>query len=295
MGRVSAMKAIKFVADGEDDLARYGLDKPRLVVTLRFSAREPLTLSVGAPTGEKDGEYALVYAKLGDEGTVYAVRDGILEEYAEDVEHFRLERFMRMDGNRVSRITATWQDTGRDADMNGTVKVFMAADIWQWEDGVPVPGSTPKRVASRAASVEADEFVAEASDDARWGFDKARATVRLEDLDGNVRTLLIGDAAPPSKDHEGNERTRTYARLAEAPEVYIIESGVLEVVRDLFHEHRRKANNDVAEDERHDQIEKEVGDIDKLHPPMPDRFGPPGRRPRPPDAPAPAPPKEDER
>lgn len=277
MGRVSAMKAIQFVADGVKDPARYGLDHPRLLVTLRFSGREPLSLAVGAPTGEKDGEYALAYARLGDEDTVYAVRDGILEEYAQEPRAFRLTRFVRIDGNRVTRMTATWKDRGRDADLNGTVVVTMAADVWMWEDGVPVPGSTPKRVASRATGVEARSWIGADADAPRYGFADPRATVRLEDLDGVVRTLVVGAAAPSEKDPEGHEQERWYARLAEAPDVYVIDDGVVEVLRDLFHEHRRKAKNDDAAAERHDKIEEEIGA------PLP------GRRPSDPPSPPGAP------
>lgn len=281
MGRVSAMKAIQFVTDDDSDLAAYGLDQPRLRVTLSFSGRAPLVLSVGKPTGELDGTYPLTYAKLGDEPTIYAVRDGLLEDYAADPQTFRLTRFVRMDDNRVSQVSATWADTGRDKDLNGTVTVRMAANTWLWDDGVPVPGSTPKRVAQRAASLEADEFVAAVADDAKLGFDKPLATLVLNDLDGATRTLVIGKPATPTEDPEGNPRDRYYARVREYPEAYIVDGGVIDVVKDLMREHRRKAEGDAASDERHERIEEEVGPLPKPTPR--DRFGPPGRRPKPED------------
>lgn len=281
MGRVSALKAINFAPDDETDLAKFGLDHPRLTVTLRFAARPPLTLLVGGPTGEKDGEYPLAYAKIADESSVYAIRDGLLEDYNADPQTFRLTRFVEMDGERIAQIVATWADPGRDKDLNGTVTVRMAANTWQWDDGVPVPGSTPKRVASKAASVDSESYVSEVANDALYGFDHPLVRLELLDLDGARRTLLVGKAAPAVPDRDGNDRDRYYARVDTRPDVYIIDAGVVEVTRDLMREHRRKATGDVEEEVRHDQIEKEMGPPDRLKPPWPDRNVPPGRRPRP--------------
>jgi hypothetical protein len=279
MGRVSAMKAIKFVTDDDSDLRRYGLDQPRLDIRVKFSGREDLHLLVGADSGEVDGSYPLAYAKIAEEPTIFAVRDGLLEDYYADPQTFRLTRFVRMDGNRVSQVVATWNDKGKDKDLNKTVTVRMAANTWLWEDGVPVPGSTPKRVATRAAGLDADMFVADQPDDARYGFEAPLARLVLSDLDGATRTLLVGKPAPPVTDHEGRERDRYYARVAEFPEVYIVDSGVVEVTKDLMREHRRKADGDAAEDVRHEQIEEEMGPLAPPSRDPEDRLGPRDRRP----------------
>lgn len=257
IGRVAALKASAFVTDDPTDLAAYGLDPPRATITLRFSARPPLTLLLGAETGEKDGEYPLAWMKLVDEPSVYVARAGFLDDYLAPVDRFRLKRFVRMDPNRVSRVSSTLTGRGADARLAGTVTVRMAADRWLWEDGVPVPGSTPRRVAQRTAGIEADAFVSAGGDDRRWGFDRPRATVELADLDGQTRTLVIGDDAPPEPDREGRPRERHYARVREYPEVYVIDAGVYEVLRDLHREHRRKAEGDAADAERHERLREE--------------------------------------
>lgn len=285
MGRVSALKAIQFVTDEDPDPARYGLDAPRLSVTMRFAGRAPLTLKVGAETGELDGSYPLAYAQIEGEPTIYAVRDGLLEDYGKDPASFRLTRFVRMDANRVSQVVATWNDTGRDKDLAGTVTVRMAATTWMWDDGVPVPGSTPKRVATRVAGLESVEFVTDQGDDRKYGFDRPLLTVRLDDLDGATRVVVVGREAPSVTDDEGRKRVRYYARLQDRPEVYVVEDGVVDVVKDLLREHRRKATGDAESAERHERIEEEVGPLDAGKPSIRDRLGPPGRRPRPGDPP----------
>lgn len=270
LGRVSAMKAIKFVADNGADLKAYGLDTPRATITLRFSNGDPpLSLLLGAPTGEKDGEYPLAYAKLADESHIYAVRDGLLEDYGQDPSAFRLTRFSRMDENKVNEINAIFASPDRDADLNGTVLIRMAAAQWMWDDGVPVPGSTPSRVASRACGIEADAFVAENADDPKYGFAKPIVTLAMKDSDGQTRNLLVGGQAPrgtrPAMPSEPGGRAageetyeRYYARVAEFPEVYIIDGGLIDVVKDLMREHRRKADGDAEKEGRQEKIRQEL-------------------------------------
>lgn len=290
LGRVSAMKAIQFVADDDTDFAKYGLDKPRAEIAIKFSAREPLTLLLGKPTGEKDGEYALAYAKLAAEPAIYAVRDGLLEDYLKPVESLRLTRFARMDSNALTTLVATFAPfDADDKDLAGTVTVKQAAGAWQWDDGVLVPGSTPRRVASRAAEIESDEFVAEAGEDKAWGFDKPTVKIVMTDETNAVRTLLVGKSAPPKVDPEGNDRARWYARVGEFPEVYIVDDGVVDVTKDLMREHGRHARGEEEEEERHDRIDREHGAAETDGPPgLPPRPGmPPGRHPGGrPDAPA---------
>jgi hypothetical protein len=257
MGRVSAMKAAAFVSDSPDDLGKYGLDHPRLRIALRFSGREPSTLLVGKQTGEKDGEYTLSWVKLEEEPSIYTARDGLVEDYVQPWETFRLKRFARTEQNDLVTIVATLHDTGDDADLNGTVTVHKAADKWQWDDGVIVPGSTPRRVATRCADVSADEFVQEQPDDRRFGFDVPLASVVMTDGSGGGRTLLIGKRGPPTTDHEGHEQERYYARTTDFPEVYLVDDGVIDVVKDLMREHGRHARGEAEEAERHERIERD--------------------------------------
>ncbi len=259
LGRVSAAKAIQFIADDVKDLSAYGLDTPEARIAVRFSSRDPLTLLVGRPTGEIDGSYPTSYAMLEGEGSVYAIRNGLLEDYAAPVESLRLTRFARMEINDLTEVVATLDDHGKDKDLSHTVVIRQEANRWLWDDGVPVPGSTPSRVGIRASSIESEEFVAEEADDARYGFDRPLITVELKESTGRVRTLLVGKAAAPGKRPEGEPYDRYYARVRESPEVYIVDSGVLEVVKDLMREHNRKATADDEKAVRRERIEQNTG------------------------------------
>ena len=263
MGRVSALKAVEFVTDSPtpEDLARFGLDAPRLTVAMTFSGREALTLLVGANAPSKDSGYDLAYVRTAEDPSVYTARNGLLEDYAQEASAYRLMRFGRMDANRVSLLVATLAaaPNAEDADLNGTVGLRMAADSWLWDDGQPVPGSTPKRVAQRAAGIEGEAFVSSVAADATYGFDHPLVSIRMQDLDGTERTLVIGKPGAPSIDPDGHERARYHARVSDHDEVYLVDSGIVDVVKDLLREHNRKASGDTLTEERTDRIEAERG------------------------------------
>lgn len=260
LGRISAMKAIKFVDDSlTGDLAILGLQPPRARIAVVFSGgRDPITLELGRPSGEKDGEYPLAYAKLAEEPFVYQVRDVFLEDYLVDPATLRLTQFARMDQNKLVSLQATFAPTDADdAELAGTVLVRQAAGEWQWEDGVIAPGSTPRRVAQRVCDIDSDEFVSDKADDAKYGFDKPLAKVDLLADEGRSATILIGKPAKAFVDEEGHERDRWYARHASFPEVYIVQDGAIDVIRDLMREHGRHARGEAEQEEREARIQSE--------------------------------------
>ncbi len=257
LGRISAMKAIQF-GDETADPATLGLAPPRASIAIRFSGgREPLTLELGNPTGEKDGEYPLAFARLAGEPFVYKVRDVFLDDYLVDPQELRLRQFARMDQNKLVSLTATYAPGQDDRDLAGTVSVRQAAAEWQWSDGVIVPGSTPRRVATRAAGLESDEFVSPTPDDATYGFDRPTVKVEMLDSEGRSGAVLVGKSAPAEVDEEGHARPRWYARHADFPEVYIVTDGLVDVVKDLMREHGRHARGEAAEEERQARIDAE--------------------------------------
>lgn len=260
LGRVSAMKAIRFVEGSPEEVDVFGLAAPRAIITITFSGgREPLGLELGKASGEKDGEYPLAYARLVGEPFVYLVRDVFLDDYLRDPSEFRLRQFARMDQNKLTSLTSEFFPVDPDdAALAGTVSVLHAADEWQWKDGVIVPGSTPRRVAGRAADIESDAFVTSTGTDAEFGFDHPMARVAMVDADGRTATIVLGKLATPKVDEEGREHIRWYARHTAYPEVYIVEGGLIDVLKDLHREHGRHARGEAEEEERKARIDAET-------------------------------------
>jgi hypothetical protein len=255
LGRVSALKARTFLTAEPGDRARYGLDRPRADIEVQFASRPPLRLQVGddSPTDNRYEELAFV-AVDGDD-TVYIARRGLLETYAQDPNDLRNRRVVRMSAADVVAIDAMLRADPAD-DQTGEGGVRYAAEHWVWKDGVPVSGSTPKRVARRLAELEVAEFIDDDPRDLqRYGLAEPRARVVLSDEAGNERVVRIGAAGPPLVDREGHERVRRYATVEGDGPVYLVDDSVLRVVKDLIRESNRKAKKDAEKAARRERIE----------------------------------------
>ena len=255
MGRVSAMKAVRFEAREDGDLARYGLDSPRADITIRFASRPALRIRVGDPAVSDQKHDVLAYMLMDEGDTIYVARSGLLEDFATDPKTLRNRRVVQMNAEDVVAVDAFLRSDGVD-DLSGEGHIRYAAEQWVWQDGVPVSGSTPKRVARRFAEMQADAFVSENPASLHlYGLDEPRARIELRDREENVRTVLIGDEGEPIVDPDGNEHPRHYAMVGAQGSVYLVSMGVLEVVRDLVRESGRKDARDLEKASRQERIE----------------------------------------
>ncbi len=258
MGRVSAMKAVRFEKREAEVMSRYGLDEPRADITIRFASRDPLRIRVGNPAPVERHHDVLAYVLMDESDTVFVARSGMLEEFATDPTSFRNRRVVQLRTEDVVSIDAVLK-AGFGHDLSGEGHVRYAAEQWVWRDGVPVSGSTPKRVARRFSELEVDNFVADSSTDlAAFGLNDPHALVELRDRDDNVRVVRIGGQGEPIKDAEGNEHPRYYAMVEPEKSVYLVNMGVVEVVRDLVREAGRKAAKDADKASRQERIETAV-------------------------------------
>lgn len=277
LGRVAVLKAVRFVEDlpaaGGGDLRPYGLDQPRARITIGFGEQPDLTVRVGARLpDELEGGDTLAYMMVEGERSVYTAKDGFLEDFLADPAGFRLRRFTRLEGLDVTAIEATLhRPRDRADDPVGTVRLRGVGDSWQWEDGLPVPGSTPRRLAMRAAGVEAEEFVADAPASlAPYGLDAPVGQVTLTVEGGRTVTLLLGGPGPSRTDAEGHEYRRMYMKLQDEAPVYLVEDGVVDVVEDALREFGRKEVKDEDKAERLRRIEEaQAGGAAPTPPPEP--------------------------
>ena len=169
----------------------------------------------------------------------------------------RVERLLELLGvlTTTGDDPLAWLRAEEMGDPEGQASVRYAAEQWVWKDGVPVPGSTPERVAKRLAELDVDSFV----DDkpkalSTYGLDNPVARVSLQDKDGGERVVLIGGPGEPEVDPEGNSRVRRYAAIDGDPAVYLVDDGVFRVVQDMIREHNRKAERDEDKVRRQERI-----------------------------------------
>jgi hypothetical protein len=268
MGRVSALKAVRFV-DSPPGPEVTGLESPRARVTLRFAGKAPLVLKLGNRLGEKDGDYELAYAVLEGEPAVYAVRDDLIADWANpDLERFRLRRFVRAQESEVTRITCTLSEKAvpEERDLAGVTEARSEGESWFWADGKPVAGATPRRVVGQAANLEAASWVGASPEEARFGFGAPRVTLVLTPREGEARTVVLGARTkprvlplPPDAPPQTPKREipQAFARTLDRPDVYVVDESLLEGCRDLRREATRKEGQVAEQTARQQRIEAE--------------------------------------
>ena len=172
-----------------------------------------------------------------------------------DPAELRNRRVVRMKATDVVAIDGELMPHPDD-DLHGTGGVRYAAEQWVWKDGVPVAGSTPKRVARRLAELEVAAFVDEAPKRLQvYGLTQPRARVMLKDRHDNERVVLIGKEGEPLVDREGQSRARRFLTIEGQDPVYLVDAGVLSVVQDLVRESNRKQTRDEEKAARLERIE----------------------------------------
>ncbi len=258
LGRVSALKARDFISTSDPSVQDVGLNTPRADIEVQFGSRPSLRVQVGAEAPSGSAYEELAYVAVGGDDTIYIARSGMLKTFGQDPADLRNRRVVRMKASDVVAIDAVLRPT-EDDDLFGEAGVRYAAEHWVWKDGVPVSGSTPKRVARRLAELEVAAFIDDAPDGlGRFGLDSPRARVVLTDGDNNERVVRIGDLGEPRVDAEGHDKARRYAMMEGDDPVYLVDDSLLRVVDDLVRESNRKAKKDAEKAARRERIESVV-------------------------------------
>ena len=278
LGRVAALKAKDYIPVAEGaDLSPYGLATPRAEIDIKFASRDPLHVLVGADAPSDNKYEELAYVMVQGDDTVYVAKRGLLDDFAQDPKELRNRRVVEMKSDDVTTIDAVLHaEPGED--LEGEAGVRYSAEQWVWADGVPVPGSTPSRVAERVAELEVVEFVEDHPKHLeKYGLKPPVARVVLTDKDFNERVVLIGSYGPSVKltDPEGKEieRKRRYASIeppatgetVDVPEgsekpgaVYLVDDSVMSVVQDMIREYNRKKKKDEEKAARREKIPSEL-------------------------------------
>lgn len=254
MGRVSALKAQDFIEIEQADLARYGLDKPRADITVEFASREPMRVLVGADAPSPNKYEELAYVMIAGDSTVYVARRGLLEEFGQDPAELRNRKVVKLKEEDVVAVDA-WLRAEEKGDPEGSASVRYAAEQWVWKDGVPVPGSTPERVAQRLAELDVDAFIDDTpSALSVYGLDNPVARVSLQDTSGGEKVVMIGNPGEPQVDPEGHSRERRFAMIEGDNAVYLVDDGAYKVIQDLVREYNRKKERDDDKARRQERI-----------------------------------------
>jgi hypothetical protein len=220
LSSLRATRATDFPDDAPADLGKYGLGDPRLVVTVATGKDGTATQSLLLGGETTQGSQKQIYAKRGDQPTVYALGEWSFRTLSKSAGQFRDKTVLGFDPARVGRAVLERKD-------GGTVAMARADGGWKIEGA---DGKKPKETVISSflddlRDLRGSDVAAEpAADLGRFGLDAPDLRVALTDKDGQA----IGTVAAAKHDGKyyvmrtGGEavfeaRDYMYARLDKHP------------------------------------------------------------------------------
>src|SRR5947208_3491630 len=183
----------KFVEDVASDLPKYGLDKPQLQVTFSSFASENTPESTAGERpfatiafGKIDGDN--VFARLGDEPFVVAVRRSLLDNIFVDPLQWQELAIFRFKPDEVHKMTVT---TDREAALVRNEK-----KEWNWVKGTePINTVNIQSLLNTLTVLRAVRWAGATTP--AHGFDKPQLTITFTTSadDKNVHKLVVGGSA----------------------------------------------------------------------------------------------------
>ncbi len=192
LSSLRATRATDFPDDAPADLGKYGLLDPRLVVTV-VSGKDGTSsqsLVVGGETTQ--GTQKQVYAKRGDQPTVYALGDWSYRTLTKTAGQFRDKTVLGFDPGRVGSAVLERKDGGK-------VTMARAENGWKVEgaDGKKAKDTVITSFLDDVRDLRGSDVAAEpATDLGHFGLDAPDLRIALTDKDGQA----IGTVAAAKRD-----------------------------------------------------------------------------------------------
>ncbi len=184
----------KFVEDVASNLPKYGLDKPQLIVTFSSFASENTAESKAGEQpfasiafGKVEGDN--VYARVGDEPFVVAVRRGLLDQIFPDPLQWQELSIFNFKPEQIHRVTVT---TDKELAL-----VRGANDQWSWAKGTgPINQTNLQSLLNTLSTLHAVRWIG--STTPAHAFDKPQLVVTFTTSpdDKAIHKLTIGGATP---------------------------------------------------------------------------------------------------
>src|SRR5438034_339578 len=184
----------KFVEDVASNLPKYGLDKPQLIVTFSsFASENTAETKAGEQPfasiafGKVEGDN--VYARVGDEPFVVAVRRGLLDQIFPDPLQWQELSIFNFKPEQIHRVTVT---TDKELAL-----VRGANDQWSWAKGTgPINQTNLQSLLNTLSTLHAVRWIG--STTLAHAFDKPQLVVTFTTSpdDKAIHKLTIGGATP---------------------------------------------------------------------------------------------------
>jgi hypothetical protein len=202
----------EFVRETADDLAVYGLDRPRVTLSLRPQAGGEVSLMLGARDGDS------VYARRSDRPQILKVRSSLYDALNVELAKLYDRNIVRFDADGLVRVRISYGRRTLVAEKgHGGDWVVKEPDFGEGE------GPDITRILNVLKTTRADEVMDRPPAQVVSKLARPEAEVRLTDRGGGVQTLWVSAA----------DGEQAYARREGSPLVYKISKYLL---RDLSFE-----------------------------------------------------------
>lgn len=185
LAALRAARATDFPDDAPEDLARYGLDKPRLRVTVSGKEGTPSqTLLLG--NNRTDGNAQHVYAQREGVQTVYAVGDWSYRALDKGPNSFRDKTVVKIEPTRVGRVQIERSE--------GTIVLARTSEGWRFESGADgkVDEGAVTRLLEDIEELRGSDIAAEPADHLdRFGLAAPTVRIALADREGKDLGTII--------------------------------------------------------------------------------------------------------
>jgi uncharacterized protein DUF4340 len=210
----------KFVEDVASNLPKYGLDKPQLTITFSsFASENTAETKAGEEPfasvafGKVEGD--AVYARVGDEPFVVAVRRGLLDQIFSDPLRWQELSIFNFKPEQIHRVSVT------------TDKMLALArgqnNQWSWTTGTgPINQTNLQSLLNTVSTLHAVRW--EGSTTSAHGFDKPQLVVTFTTSPDDKAThkLIVGGAAPGGM---------TFAKVDEREGTFVISGPELNALK----------------------------------------------------------------
>jgi hypothetical protein len=231
LGSLESLDAEEVVTESATDVAQFGLEPPRVAVTVTLEGAGPARLHLGGKTPDEGA----LYARIPDRPRVFTVAGYLEGSFDKQPFDLRDRDVLHVKRDAVTRLAATG-DPGpftlvRDARGEWAFAAPVSTRAGRWTvDGLlgTLEGLRMEKVVSETPA---------AGDLKAWGLDPPARTVTVTLADGVTRTLEIGAADADKK---------RYARVAGVPLVVLIPPALADDLAKGMAEYRAKRLLDVA-------------------------------------------------
>jgi hypothetical protein len=197
LSTLRSLRAVDFPSDNPTDLSTYGLDKPRLKVSLylgKDNAEKDLLIG-------KDAADKQIYVQGSGQPTVYTVSDWVMRDLNKGLNDFRDKTLLAFDRDKVTAVEVTRKDGGHFK--------LVRADDKQWRvegagSGKPEQTAINQYVGDLHDLAGYEILADQPGDLAPFGLDHSLLTVTVFAAENKpVGTVLLASrqTEPPKKDY----------------------------------------------------------------------------------------------